>query len=92
VEYTKRVSTGILNNVLKDAMMLTSPPTRKGRVVKINYATQVSAAPPKFVLFCNYPELVHFSYVRYLENKFREAFGFEGTPILLTFEKKSAED
>jgi len=91
-EYTKRVSTGILNNVLKDAMMLTSPPTRKGRVVKINYATQVSAAPPHFVLFCNYPELVHFSYVRYLENKFREAFGFEGTPILLTFEKKSAED
>lgn len=90
-EYTKRISTGILNTVLKEAVLMNNPPTRKGRVVKINYATQVSSAPPKFVLFCNYPELIHFSYARYIENKFREAFGFDGSPILISFEKKNAE-
>lgn len=90
-EYTKRISTGILNTVLKEAVLINNPPTRKGRVVKINYATQVSTAPPKFVLFCNYPELIHFSYARYIENKFREAFGFDGSPILISFEKKNAE-
>lgn len=87
-EYTKRISTGILNTVLKEIVMLNPAPTRKGRVVKINYAAQVSVAPPKFVIFCNYPELIHFSYARYVENKFREAFGFEGSPILISFEKK----
>lgn len=90
-EYTKRISTGILNTVLKEAVLMNNPPTRKGRVVKINYATQVSTAPPKFVLFCNYPELIHFSYARYIENKFRETFGFDGSPILISFEKKNAE-
>lgn len=87
-EYTKRISTGILNSVLKEIVMLNNPPTRKGRVIKINYATQVSVAPPRFAIFCNYPELIHFSYARYIENKFREAFGFEGSPILISFEKK----
>lgn len=91
-EYNRRVSTGLLNTVLKDIVLMNNPPTRKGRVVKINYATQVSVAPPKFVLFCNYPELIHFSYARYIENKFREAFGFEGSPILISFEKKNNEE
>lgn len=90
-EYTKRISTGLLNTVLKEAVLMNNPPTRKGRVVKINYATQVLVAPPRFVLFCNYPELIHFSYARYIENKFRESFGFEGSPILISFEKKNAE-
>ncbi|ATV06842.1 ribosome biogenesis GTPase Der [Fusobacterium vincentii] len=90
-EYTKRISTGLLNTVLKDAVLMNNPPTRKGRVIKINYATQVSVAPPKFVLFCNYPELIHFSYARYIENKFREAFGFDGSPIMISFENKSSE-
>ena len=90
-EYTKRISTGLLNTVLKEAVLMNNPPARKGRVVKINYATQVSVAPPRFVLFCNYPELIHFSYARYIENKFRESFGFEGSPILISFEKKNAE-
>ena len=90
-EYTKRISTGLLNTVLKEAVLMNNPPTRKGRVVKINYATQVSVAPPRFVLFCNYPELIHFSYARYIENKCRESFGFEGSPILISFEKKNAE-
>ena len=90
-EYTKRISTGLLTTLIKEAVLMNNPPTRKGRVVKINYATQVSVAPPRFVLFCNYPELIHFSYARYIENKFRESFGFEGSPILISFEKKNAE-
>jgi len=90
-EYTKRISTGLLNTILKDAVLMNNPPTRKGRVIKINYATQVSVAPPRFVLFCNYPELIHFSYARYIENKFREAFGFDGSPIMISFENKSSD-
>lgn len=80
-EFTKRISTGLLNSVIKEATIMNAPPTRKGRLVKINYATQVTSAPPRFVIFCNYPELVHFSYLRYLENKLRESFGFEGCPM-----------
>lgn len=88
-EYNKRISTGLLNTVINEAIIMNNPPTRKGRVVKINYATQIATAPPKFALFCNYPELVHFSYGRYIENKLREAFGFEGSPIDVIFEKKN---
>ena len=89
-EYNKRISTGLLNTVISDAIIMNNPPTRKGRIVKINYATQISTAPPRFVLFCNYPELVHFSYGRYIENKLRESFGFEGTPIDVIFEHKNS--
>lgn len=89
-EYNKRISTGLLNTVISDAVIMNNPPTRKGRVVKINYATQISTAPPRFVLFCNYPELVHFSYSRYIENRLRESFGFEGTPIDIIFEHKNS--
>lgn len=89
-EYNKRISTGLLNTVISDAIIMNNPPTRKGRVVKINYATQISTAPPRFVLFCNYPELVHFSYGRYIENKLRESFGFEGTPIDVIFQHKNS--
>lgn len=89
-EYNKRISTGLLNTVISDAIIMNNPPTRKGRVVKINYATQISTAPPRFILFCNYPELVHFSYGRYIENKLREAFGFEGTPIDVIFQHKNS--
>ena len=88
-EYTKRISTGLLNSVLKDAIAVNEPPTRKGRAIKINYATQISAAPPIFAIFCNHPDLLHFSYIRYLENKFREAFGFEGCPIEFVVNKKN---
>ncbi len=87
-EYTKRISTGLLNTILNEATILNAPPTRKGRLVKINYATQATSAPPKFIIFCNNPELLHFSYLRYLENKFREAFGFEGCPIQFIVKKK----
>lgn len=88
-EYIRSISTGLLNTVINEAVIMNPPPTRKGRVTKVNYATQVATAPPKFVLFCNYPELMHFSYMRYIENKLRESFGFEGSPIEIVFEKKN---
>lgn len=87
-EYTKMISTGLLNTIINEAVIMNPPPTRKGRVTKINYATQIATAPPKFIVFCNYPELMHFSYMRYLENKLRESFGFEGSPMQIVFEKK----
>lgn len=78
---TRRVSTGLLNDVLIEAMALNQPPAEKGRPLKIYYMTQVSVKPPTFVLFVNDTELLHFSYKRYIENQLREAFGFHGTPI-----------
>lgn len=90
-EYEKKVSTGILNQVLADMIAQNPVPTRKGRAVKINYATQVGVKPPKFVFFSNNPDLVHFSYKRYIENKLREYFGFEGCPIDIVFNKKNEE-
>ncbi|HAG04891.1 MAG TPA: ribosome biogenesis GTPase Der [Lachnospiraceae bacterium] len=76
-----RISTGMLNDVLIEAMALNQPPAEKGRPLKIYYMTQVSVRPPTFVLFVNETELLHFSYKRYIENQLREAFGFVGTPI-----------
>ena len=87
-EYHKKVSTGILNQILAEIVAQNPVPTRKGRAVKLNYATQISQAPPKFVFFANNPELIHFSYKRYIENKLREYFGFEGCPINIIFNKK----
>jgi GTP-binding protein len=78
-----RVKTSKLNEVISDAVMVTEPPSRGGRRLKIFYASQVGISPPQFVLFVNQPELMHFSYLRYLENRLREAFSFEGTPIKL---------
>lgn len=88
-EYHKKVTTGILNQILAEIVAQNPVPTRKGRAVKINYATQISQAPPKFVFFTNNPELIHFSYKRYIENKLREYFGFEGCPIEIVFNKKA---
>ncbi len=76
-----RVSTGVLNDVLIEAMAMNQPPAEKGRPLRIYYMTQVSVKPPTFVLFVNDTELLHFSYKRYIENQLREAFGFTGTPI-----------
>jgi len=87
--HSMRVQTHILNDVVADAVALNPPPTDKGRRLRMNYATQVSVKPPTIVLFVNDPELMHFSYERYLENKIRDAFSFEGTPIRLYTRKKS---
>lgn len=76
-----RVQTNVLNDVIMDAVAMNPTPTDKGRRLKIYYITQVSVKPPTFVLFVNEPELLHFSYARFIENRIREAFGFVGTPI-----------
>ncbi|AIE60558.1 ribosome biogenesis GTPase Der [Bacillus methanolicus] len=76
-----RVETSVLNDVIMDAVAMNPTPTDKGRRLKIFYTTQVAVKPPTFVVFVNDPELLHFSYERFLENRIRDAFGFEGTPI-----------
>ncbi len=85
---TFRISTGLLNDVINEAILLNQPPSDKGRRLKIYYVTQVSVKPPQFIVFANDKELAHFSYVRYLENKLRENFNFEGTPIRLNVKSK----
>lgn len=87
---TFRISTGVLNECIADAVAFTEPPTDKGRRLKIYYGTQVAVKPPTFVLFVNDPDLMHYSYLRYLENQFRKSFGLEGTPIrFILRERKS---
>ena len=85
---TQRITTGMLNDVLGDAMIRVQPPSDKGRRLKIYYMTQISVAPPTFVIFCNSVELFHFSYQRFIENCLRDTFGFEGTPIKLIIRMK----
>ena len=81
-------STGMLNDVMNDSITRVPPPTDRGRRLKIYYATQTGVRPPAFVIFCNDPELFHFSYQRYIENQIREVFGFRGTPITLTIRRR----
>jgi len=78
---TLRIATGVLNEIIMEAAAMQQPPSDKGKRLKIYYSTQVSVKPPTFVIFVNDKELMHFSYLRYLENKIREAFGFRGTPL-----------
>lgn len=87
-----RISTGMLNDVLNDAITRVQPPSDKGKRLKIYYMTQTGIKAPTFVLFCNDAELFHFSYQRYIENKLRETFGFEGTPIKLVIREKGDND
>lgn len=88
-EAKKRVSTGALNRVIELAERKHHPPSYQGKFVKLYYAAQVSESPPCFVIFTNHPEGIHFSYERYLENRIRDAFGFEGTPMRLVFKERS---
>lgn len=83
-----RISTGMLNDVLNDAVTKVQPPSDKGRRLKIYYMTQIQVAPPTFVIFCNERELFHFSYQRYIENQLRTVFGFNGTPIKIIIRQK----
>ncbi len=89
---TMRVTTGMLNDVLADAVNRVQPPSDKGRRLKIYYMTQTSVAPPTFVTFCNNSELFHFSYQRYLENCLRKTFGFRGTPVRIIVRQKGDEE
>ena len=88
-QYTFRISTGVLNECLAEAIAMNEPPSDKGRRLKIFYGTQVSVKPPTFVLFVNDPELMHYSYERYLENYFRKTFGLEGTPVRIIAREKT---
>ncbi len=78
---TLRIATGVLNEIITEALAMQQPPTDKGKRLKVFYTTQVGVKPPTFVIFVNDKKLLHFSYVRYLENRIREAFGFKGTAI-----------
>ena len=87
-EARKRVTTGMLNDLLNDATTRVQPPSDKGKRLKVYYMTQTSIAPPTFVIFCNSAELFHFSYQRYIENCIRDAFGFMGTPIKIIIRQR----
>ncbi|MGE5391480.1 MAG: ribosome biogenesis GTPase Der [Deltaproteobacteria bacterium] len=91
-QHNRRITTAELNRVINEAMMLNPLPGGGNKKVKIYYTTQVRTAPPTFVLFSNHPNLVHFSYLRYLENVMRKNFGFEGTPIKLLVRQKTGKD
>ena len=84
-----RVATGVLNEIVAEAVAMQQPPTDKGKRLKIYYVTQVSVKPPTFVVFVNDKNLMHFSYTRYLENRIRDTFGFRGTALkFITRERK----
>ena len=87
--YSFRVRTGVMNTLLRDAMLVNPPPTKKGKRLKIFYMSQVTTRPPKFLIYVNDKELLHFSYVRFIENRIRENFNFEGVP--LKFEARQRE-
>ena len=84
-----RISTGVLNDILTEAVLMNQPATVKGKRLKIYYGTQVAVNPPKFLIFVNDKEIVHFSYERYIENKIREAFEYKGTPIIIEFRNRN---
>ena len=88
VQNSRRISTGLLNDVLNEAIAMVQPPSDKGKRLKIYYATQASVNPPTFILFVNNADLAHYSYIRYLENRLRAAFGFEGTPLRFIVREK----
>ena len=90
-ESSRRITTGMLNDVLNDAMNRVQPPSDKGKRLKIYYMTQTATNPPTFVIFCNSEPLFHFSYQRYIENCLRDTFGFNGTPIRFTIRQKGED-
>ena len=79
--HAMRIATGVLNEIMTDAVAMQEPPSDKGKRLKLYYITQVAVKPPTFVIFVNDKELMHFSYTRYIENRIREAFEFRGTPL-----------
>lgn len=89
---TLRVATGVLNEIMTEAVALQQPPSDKGKRLKLYYITQVSVKPPTFVIFVNDKELMHFSYTRYLENKIREAFGFRGTSLKFIIRERKGKE
>lgn len=90
-QHKRRITTGMLNDILNEATAKQQPPSDKGKRLKIYYGTQASSAPPTFVLFVNSADLFHYSYLRFIENQFRQAFGFEGTPIHFIIREKKKD-
>jgi len=89
-EYTRRIQTSVLNQFLRESVGRRHPPAVKGKYIRLLYMTQVDVAPPSFVIFSNYPELLKADYRRYLENRLRESFGFEGVPLKINYKKRKA--
>ena len=92
IQHKRRISTGMLNDIINDAIARQQPPADKGKRLRIYYGTQASSEPPTFVLFCNSVDLFHYSYLRYIENRIREAFGFSGTPIRFILREKGDKE
>ena len=90
--HAMRVQTGVLNEIMAEAVAMQQPPTDKGKRLRLYYITQVAVKPPTFVIFVNDKELMHFSYTRYIENQIRETFGFKGTPLKFIIRERSEEN
>lgn len=91
-QYNRRITTGMLNDVLNEATAKQQPPSDKGRRLKLYYGTQVATCPPTFALFTNSKELFHYSYLRFIENQIRDTFGFEGTPLKFLLREKGEKE
>ena len=90
--HSMRVATGVLNEIMSEAVALQQPPSDKGKRLRLYYITQVAVKPPTFVIFVNDKELMHFSYTRYIENQIRETFGFRGTPLRFIIRERTERD
>ncbi|WP_407398777.1 ribosome biogenesis GTPase Der [Anaerovibrio sp.] len=91
-QQSMRIQTSVLNELIRDAVSVNPPPSHRGKQLKIYFMTQADIRPPKFIVFVNDPELIHFSYLRFLENRLRESFGFEGTPLKLIVRGRKEEE
>lgn len=91
-QQSMRIQTSILNELIRDAVAVNPPPSKKGKSAKIFFVTQAEICPPRFIIFVNEPELLHFSYLRFIENRLRDSFGFEGTPIRFSVRKHNQKD
>ena len=90
-QQSMRIQTSVLNELIRDAVAVNPPPTKKGKALKILFMTQADICPPRFIIFVNEPELFHFSYLRFIENRLRESYGFEGTPLKFVIRKRKED-
>jgi GTP-binding protein len=91
-QQSMRIKTSVLNELLRDAVAVNPPPSHRGKQPRLLFMTQAAIKPPKFILFANDPDLIHFSYLRFIENKLRESFGFEGTPIRIIVRARKEDE
>ncbi len=91
-QQSMRIQTSVLNELIRDAISVNPPPTKRGKQLKILFMTQADINPPKFIIFVNEPDLFHFSYQRFIENQLRERYGFEGTPLKFIIRKRNEGD